>query len=389
MKIESFVHSCLPIFEQPFEVVEIKGRGHPDTICDLLCEQVSNDLLRFYLDRCGRPLHYNVDKALLVGGRACPKFGGGKVVEPAKLYLGDRAANEFNGQKLPLMEVVQSSVAQWLEKNVRFLRLGKNLNFFSEIRPGSNSLSVVEERQVSNDTSVGVGSWPRTTLENVVLRLEQYLNSENFKAAHSEAGEDIKIMAIRNGHRVKIVCAIAIVDRFVASLADYLGKKKALVQKISDFLAANNGKYEYAVEINTLDNPEMNEAGLHLTVTGLSCENGDSGQVGRGNRVNGAISFMRPQTMEAWAGKNPITHVGKIYSFAAQNLAKQLCEAIPEIAQADIFLVGQIGRPVTSPAQVYCNLVCRDSSKVDDLTKVQTNSLAKKLKRLRSSVHAH
>lgn len=119
--------------------------------------------------------------------------------------------------------------------------------------------------------------------------------------------------------------------------------------------------FTFTVEINCLDVPERGEAGLHLTVTGSSCENGDSGQVGRGNRVNGLISFLRPQTMEAWAGKNPITHVGKIYSFAAQSLARRVCESLPETAQANVFLVGQIGSPVDQPAHVYCDVAVPSS----------------------------
>ncbi len=381
MKIESFVHSCLALLEQPLEVVEIKGRGHPDTVCDLICEKVSSDLLQFYQSQCGRPLHYNVDKALLVGGRAAPKFGGGSILEPAKFYLGDRATNEFKGRHLPLQEIVRSSVAGWLDENIRFLRLDSNLQFFNEIRPGSESLSAVEERHTSNDTSVGVGSWPRTALESAVLNLERHLNSENFKSNHPETGEDIKIMGVRTGHQVKVICAIAFVDRYISSLASYLENKRTLVAEIDTYLSQNYSELKYSVEINTLDNPGRNEAGLHLTVTGLSSENGDSGQVGRGNRVNGVISFMRPQTMEAWAGKNPITHVGKIYSFAAQNLAKRLCGAIPEIAQADVFLVGQIGRPVEEPAHAYANIVCHDNSKVTGLTEKANHFLRKEIEK--------
>lgn len=43
----------------PFEVVERKGRGHPDTICGLIAEHVSHDLQQFYLRQYGRVLHYN------------------------------------------------------------------------------------------------------------------------------------------------------------------------------------------------------------------------------------------------------------------------------------------------------------------------------------------
>jgi len=59
----------------PFEIVERKGIGHPDTICDALAENLSATLSRAYLQRFGRILHHNVDKALLVGGVARPAFG--------------------------------------------------------------------------------------------------------------------------------------------------------------------------------------------------------------------------------------------------------------------------------------------------------------------------
>ncbi len=52
------------------EVVERKGAGHPDTICDALAETLSRNLCREYQSRFGYILHHNVDKALLCGGRA-------------------------------------------------------------------------------------------------------------------------------------------------------------------------------------------------------------------------------------------------------------------------------------------------------------------------------
>ncbi|HSJ96111.1 MAG TPA: methionine adenosyltransferase, partial [Myxococcota bacterium] len=64
---------------EPVEVVERKGLGHPDSICDALAEAFSLALSRFYREHFGRILHHNVDKVLLVGGRAEPAFGGGAV----------------------------------------------------------------------------------------------------------------------------------------------------------------------------------------------------------------------------------------------------------------------------------------------------------------------
>ena len=359
MNVESFVHCGPAISQMSFEIVEIKVRGHPDTICDLIYEQVSADLLKFYRTECGRPLHYNIDKALLVAGKASPRFGGGTIIEPVKFYLGDRATDTFNERQLPLDEVVRKSVESWLSENVRFLKLGSNLELYSEIRPSSESLNAVEERAVSNDTSVGVGSWPPTPLEQALIGLEAHLNSTEFKSRHPETGEDIKIMATRHDREGKIVCAIAMVDRYLESVDEYLAAKSAVKEEIGLYLNQCKSQINFSVAINCLDAPERKESGLYLTVTGLSCENADSGQVGRGNRVNNLISFLRPQTMEAWAGKNPISHVGRIYSFAARKLAKAVCESLPEASQVDVFIVGQAGSPVDRPSDVCCNVLAR------------------------------
>lgn len=52
------------------EIVERKGLGHPDSLCDALAENLSIGLSRFYLERFGEILHHNVDKALLLGAAA-------------------------------------------------------------------------------------------------------------------------------------------------------------------------------------------------------------------------------------------------------------------------------------------------------------------------------
>ena len=87
------------------EVVERKGAGHPDTICDALAEEFSRNLCREYLRRTGRVLHHNVDKALLCGGAARPAFGGGELLEPIEIHLAGRAVREFKGVKAPVEEI--------------------------------------------------------------------------------------------------------------------------------------------------------------------------------------------------------------------------------------------------------------------------------------------
>jgi S-adenosylmethionine synthetase len=92
--------------------------------------------------------------------------------------------------------------------------------------------------------------------------------------------------------------------------------------------------------------------GVYLTLLGTSAEDADSGQVGRGNRVNGLITPYRPMNMEAAAGKNPVTHVGKLYNIAAQRIASLLVARLPDIQEAQCYLVSRIGHPVTQPQVV-------------------------------------
>ncbi len=87
------------------EMVERKGTGHPDTLCDALAETISAALCRYYLDHFGLILHHNVDKALLLGGASKPAFNGGEVLAPIELFLAGRATSEFMGKKIPVDEI--------------------------------------------------------------------------------------------------------------------------------------------------------------------------------------------------------------------------------------------------------------------------------------------
>lgn len=363
MNFEMHINRCQVMDELPLEVVERKGRGHPDTICDLLTERISFDLGQHYLKTCGLVLHYNVDKALLVGGGSKPGFGGGQILEPAKLYLGDRAISTFNGRDLGLNEVIERSIHSWLDENLRYLRLQSTLEWKNEIKQGSSALNAVEESNVANDTSVGVGYWPLSQLETLTLKTEELLSSSSYRGTFPELGEDIKVMAIRRGRSIEVILACAFIDKYISNVEDYVHKKEQALERLKrDLSESYSSSFDISLSLNALDNPSKGLDGLYLTVTGLSCEAGDSGQVGRGNRVSGLISFMRPQTMEAWAGKNFKTHIGKIYSFAAQILAKALVEKIEEVSESTITLVGKIGSPVHEPLYVLSDFKIKNGS---------------------------
>jgi S-adenosylmethionine synthetase len=92
--METLVLTALEIGDETIEIVERKGLGHPDTICDALAETLSRNLCREYRRRFEIILHHNVDKALLSGGRAIAEFGGGRVLAPINIYLAGRATSQ-------------------------------------------------------------------------------------------------------------------------------------------------------------------------------------------------------------------------------------------------------------------------------------------------------
>jgi S-adenosylmethionine synthetase len=119
------------------------------------------------------------------------------------------------------------------------------------------------------------------------------------------------------------------------------------------------------VEVNTGDDPERGI--VYLTVTGTSAEAGDDGEAGRGNRVNGLITPYRPMTLESVAGKNPVTHVGKLYNLAAGLVAASLVDELPGVVEAECRLVSQIGRPVHDPQLADVRLRCAMGVRPDAL----------------------
>lgn len=342
-------HAC---GDKAFEVVERKGIGHPDSICDGIVEAVCNRLCQLYLERFGRILHHNIDKGLLVAGRSSPRLGGGRMLEPMRLIFGDRGTSEFQGVKIPLGEITRETAGAWLKQHLRFVDPQLHMLYQSEIRPGSAELveNILGDRVGANDTSVGVGYAPLSPTEQTVLAVERWLNSPPFKAAYPACGEDIKIMAIRTGRRLHLVVAVAFVDRFVKTAHDYFEQKRALQTEISRYVDGLRLPFsELKVELNTLDDPALGEAGMYLTVLGTSAESGDSGEVGRGNRVNGVIAYNRPSTTEAAAGKNPLNHTGKIYNLLSHRLAATVYGQVAGISEVTLWLCSRIGAPLGQP----------------------------------------
>lgn len=352
------------------EVVERKGAGHPDMICDALAETLSRNLCREYQSRFGEVLHHNVDKALLCGGQARPAFGGGDVTEPIKILLAGRAVSSIGGEVVPIEKIAVEGSRAWLKANFHALDADRHVRIEALVRQGSQDLQSLFSRggrhgvPLANDTSFGVGHAPLSALERLVLAIEQRLHGRDRLLEHPAWGEDIKIMAVRNGARLTLTIACAMIGRYLGDIHSYLEHKAALAAWVRE-CASEHGFAESEIVINAAD--DAASGSIYLTVTGTSAEAGDDGQVGRGNRVNGLITPGRPMSLEAAAGKNPVSHVGKIYNVLARRVAEALVAALAEVTEAHCLMVSKIGAPVSEPALVHVKLATQDGVAPDQL----------------------
>ncbi len=358
-----------PLEKQRIEIVERKGLGHPDYICDAVMDQISIGLSKEYLERAGSILHHNVDKSLLVAGETELRFGGGIVKQPILFVFGDRATSEFNGEKIDVGEIAIKVAKEWFRKNMRFIDPEKHVKYQVELKPGSVGLTDIFKREGkvlgANDTSAAVGYAPMTRTEKIVLKTENFLNSKEFKSRFPESGEDIKVMGFRNNSDLKLTVAMAFVDRFIDSEEDYFEKKAKILDETHRFVSVNTDFESVDVQLNTLDVQGRGLGGIYLTVLGTSADSGDSGQVGRGNRVNGLISLNRPFCSEAAAGKNPVSHVGKIYNVLTYKIAQHVCEEVPEVEEVYIWLLSKIGSPIDHPAVAAAQVIMKGNNHID------------------------
>jgi S-adenosylmethionine synthetase len=336
--------------DQEVEIVERKGIGHPDSICDGIAEHVSSALARTYLDRVGKVLHYNTDETQLVAGSSDPAFGGGEVLEPIYVLIVGRATKTYDGDRIPVDSIALEAAREYLREEIPGIDLESDAIIDVRLGEGSGDLQDVfgeEGRRIpmANDTSFGVGHAPLSETERIVREAERRLNGE-FAADHPVLGPDVKIMGKRENDRIDLTVAAAMIDEHVPDMGAYRSAVDAVREFVTD-VAREHTDREVEVYVNTAD--DYDEGSIYLTVSGTSAEHGDDGSVGRGNRANGLITPNRSMSMEATSGKNPVNHIGKIYNVLATETAKEVVAEVSGIRDLRVRLLSQIGRPIDEP----------------------------------------
>jgi len=352
----------VPLPKRNIEIVERKGIGHPDSVADALAEEVSKALCKMYMKEYGHILHHNTDETQIVAGQSAPRFGGGVIIDPSYILLVGRTTTHVNMGKeirsLPCKPTALLAARKYLERTFPNLDVDSEIILDAKLGMGSDDLTGVYKASghLANDTSFGVGYAPYSITDKLVLKTEEFINGP-LKKKMPETGHDVKVMASRIGNKITLTVACAMVDKYIASASEY----KSAIEHLHDAVLDNaqkiigSQKVNVALFVNTGD--DYKRKVYYLTCSGMSQEMGDDGSVGRGNRCNGLITPYRPMSMEATSGKNPITHIGKIYNIMSKLIADDVSKAIGGDAEIRVRILSQIGKPVSDPLNASIDIV--------------------------------
>ncbi|MFH9733802.1 methionine adenosyltransferase [Streptomyces sp. NPDC017260] len=359
-------------------IVERKGLGHPDTLADQLAERLSRAYSAYTVQHFGAVLHHNFDKLALLGGASEVRYGAGRMTAPVRVLVNGRAAPMCGGERIPVEEIVEAEVRAFFARRLPEVsdHLDITFNITSNSSPGAvltgdevpdrtrwfnpRSIDDLRERRVrlSNDTSLGTGWAPENVFESFARDLVDHFSGESdFTLSHAWCGSDVKLMGYWDGERADVVLCVPQKSRLVASRAEYVQNTESVLDECYRLAGLHLPGAEASFRLNARDVPDKDE--LYLTYTGSSIESGDEGVVGRGNRVNGLITPLRPMNLEGANGKNPVYHVGKLYNIAARRLAQRLHEATG--GHAEVHLVSTTGQRLDQPWRVLVRLSSPDA----------------------------
>lgn len=349
-----------PIEQHDVEMVERKGIGHPDSLADGIAEQISRSLSKEYLNQFGAILHHNTDKVEIVGGRVDVTFGGGKFIQPIHVLLSGRATTEIDGKEFPVHDIGIKTAKQYLGSILPNADIENHVTYDSKIGYGSTDLvdlygrGKTQTMPLANDTSFGVGFAPFSEVENLVMNTEMLLNSKKTKDRFPEIGQDIKVMGMRNEGKIVLTIAAAFVAKHVPDFDHYVNVKNDVHEFIMKEIVDKEATRPTTVDINTADSYDTKS--VYLTLTGTSAEHGDDGCVGRGNRSNGLITPGRTMSLEAAAGKNPVSHIGKLYNILSTDIANAIHNETG-VEEVYVRLLSQIGKPIDQPLVAAIEIV--------------------------------
>lgn len=339
------------------EVIERKGIGHPDSVADIIAESFSNDYSKYYQKKYGKILNHWFDKVLISGGEAILRPGFGSIIKKPKVYLFGKITRVSNDD-LNIEEFFKITVFRVMrdifgieDEIMPDIVVDTNSGVGAE-HPisfyNTNVYDITKESDdlVSNDTIFCNGYYPYTKLEHYVCDLENYINSKSFKEKHYYTGFDVKVLAKRIKNNIDITVCIPFIAARTESWALYFELKKNIENDLYFF--TKKFKWDSVnIHLNTKDR----EGKGFLTLYGSAFDKGDFGVVGRGNRYLGFITSCRGETQEAYSGKNPVIHSGKLFSIIAHRIARKI--SILDGGPVKVIICINNGSPIKEPESVF------------------------------------
>jgi S-adenosylmethionine synthetase len=349
----------------PFEAVERKGVGHPDTLCDAIAELASQEYSAAVHEQTGRLPHHYFDKVMLMGGAVRMGFGYGEIVQPYRVQFAGKVTREAGSEKFPVTDIARNAARTVLvdvlhenfdpDKDLVVLDELRDYQGPSKRRPryqpeNVESMPVMDQPgRVSNDVNICTGFAPFSRTERAVLATEGHLNSKAYKERHPYTGMDIKVAGVRMGKEIKLTVNMPFISTEVSSMDEYRELTEHLKAELRSFY--QDSGFE---DVNLDFNPQDVSGLPYLSVSGSVADTGDVGVVGRGNRANGLITPQRPMSIEAVSGKSPIDNTGKMYGIEANRLSEEIFDQTGLWNNATIVTFRD--RPLGDPANVLIGL---------------------------------
>ncbi|MFI6758834.1 methionine adenosyltransferase [Micromonospora sp. NPDC050417] len=232
----SIRHACIDPDDQPFDVAERKGIGHPDSLADLVADAFSQRYSSWCLREFGAIPNHWVDKVNLVGAAADVRFGGFDILKPADCYLFGKITDQVGETQVPIEEIFREVVLEVLpaalgdSRILEHLRLHINNTRGTAVdhdprfyRPDAarDISAVLAAESVANDTVVCVGTARQGLAADLAIRLERRLTNEGFRQIVPAAGTDVKVMVVRIGSALEVTAAVPFHPELVESWQAY------------------------------------------------------------------------------------------------------------------------------------------------------------------------
>jgi S-adenosylmethionine synthetase len=90
----------------------------------------------------------------------------------------------------------------------------------------------------------------------------------------------------------------------------------------------------------------------------------------------------RPIGTEAAPGKNPVSHVGKIYTLLTHRIAGEIYVNVPGLQEVYIWLCSQIGKPIDQPLIASAQLVLQPEVALADVRPAVESVIADELAKI-------